>query len=384
MALAANVEDVGFCRITLESDRIAQVERLGPKKPGAAFCSPGFVDIQINGFAGVDFSAPDLEPEALISLLPALWRTGVTSFCPTLITNSHQALARNLMVLEAVRRASPTFDQSVPCYHLEGPYISSGHSHGAHNPAFIRPPDWNEFAELQRAAGGRIGLVTLAPELPGAMDFIRRLRESGLVAAISHTDGTRADVHAAADAGAELSSHLANGCPALLDRHHAPFWAQLSDPRLHASLICDTFHTTPDMVKVIHGAKGAGKCILITDAVHAAGLAPGRYVLVGTEIDLLPDGKVLRADGGSLAGSSLTMNRAVAVFSRFTGVSLAGALCAATVNPARLLKHPGVCRQVAPGQPANLVLFEPGPDRLEIGEVFLAGNRVFNLADGSL
>jgi len=384
MVLEANLADVGFSRITLESDRIARVEWLGPKKAGVVFCSPGLADIQINGFAGVDFAAPDLEPRILISLLPALWRTGVTSFCPTLITNSHEALARNLKVLEAARRASPSFDRSAPCYHLEGPYISRGASRGVHNPAFIRPPDWSEFVELQKAAGGRIGIVTVAPELPGALDFIRRLRANGVAAAISHTDGTRADVHAAADAGAELSSHLGNGCPALLDRHQAPFWAQLADPRLHASLICDTFHTTPDMVQVVYGVKGAEGCILISDAVHPAGQPPGRYVLVGTEIDLLPDGKVVRADGGSLAGSSLTMNRAVAVFMQSAGVSLGSALRCATANPARLLGRPEVCQRIAPGQPASLILFEVGPERLEIRTVYLAGTRVFSQADGSL
>jgi N-acetylglucosamine-6-phosphate deacetylase len=384
MVLEANVLAVGFCQITLESDRIARVERLGPKQAGAVCCSPGLVDIQINGFAGVDFSSPDLEPDAVISLLPALGRTGVTSFCPTLITNSREALARNFEVLETARRTSALFDRSAPCYHLEGPYISGGASRGAHNPAFVRPPDWGEFCELQQAAGGRIGIVTLAPELPGAIDFIRRLKENGVAAAISHTDGAPADVHSAADAGAELSTHLGNGCPALIDRHQAPFWAQLSDSRLHASLICDTIHTTPEMVKVIYGVKGPAKCILISDAVHAAGLPAGRYSLVGTEIDLLAEGKVVRADGGSLAGSALSMNLAVTVFSRFAGVSLTRALRAATTNPARLLKHPRVCERIAPGQPANLILFTPGLDRLEIREVFLAGTRVFSPSGGSL
>jgi len=381
VALEANVVSVGFCRITLKADRIVSVERIDARKQGPAFCCPGFVDIQINGFAGVDFSAPDLEPDVILSLLPALWRTGVTSFCPTLITNSRRALLRNFEILERARRASALFDRAAPCYHLEGPYISGGASRGAHNPAFVRAPDWSEFCELQGAAGGRIGIVTLAPELPGAMDFIRRLRENGVVAAISHTDGARADVHSAADAGAVLSTHLGNGCPALLDRHQAPFWAQLSDPRLYASLICDTFHTTPEMVKAIYGVKGPAKCILITDAVHLAGLPAGRYTLVGTEIELLSDGKVVRADGGSLAGSALSMNRAVTVFSQFAGVSLRAALRAATANPARLLRHPGVCERIAPGQPANLVLFTPGPDRLEIREVYLAGTRVFSSAD---
>jgi N-acetylglucosamine-6-phosphate deacetylase len=166
----------------------------------------------------------------------------------------------------------------------------------------MRSPDWDEFLKLQRAAGGRIGIVTLAPELPGAEEFIRKAQSAGVIVAISHTDGGPDDVHRAAAAGATLNTHLGNGCPEYLHRHRAPLWAQLATESLHASIICDGFHLPPDVVKVIVAVKGIDKCILITDAVHVAQLRPGRYALVGTEIELLPSGQVVRADRVSMAG----------------------------------------------------------------------------------
>jgi N-acetylglucosamine-6-phosphate deacetylase len=371
--IEANLPGEGFARITTNDGVITKVERDGPERPEVAFAAPGLVDIQINGFAGVDFSAADLEVDAAISVLPTLWATGVTSFCPTLITNSIERLERNFRVLENARAASPDFALSVPVYHLEGPYLSPGPSHGAHDPHWMRAPSWDEFDRLQRAAGGNIGIVTLAPELPGALDFIRRARAAGVRVAISHTDGKPEDIHDAIRAGATLSTHLGNGCPEMIHRHLAPLWAQLASDALFASIICDNFHLPSDVVRVIYGMKGPDRCLLVTDAVHVAQLAPGRYSLVGTDIDLLESGKVVRSDGGSLSGSALSLDRAVRNFMDLAGASLRQAVQAASTVPARFLDHPSACRQVVNGQPANLVLFHEDAAGLRIEETLLHG-----------
>jgi N-acetylglucosamine-6-phosphate deacetylase len=373
MEITANLAGKGLAQIEIQGHRIRSLRVMGPTDPERPFASPGFVDIQVNGFAGVDFSDPELEAEKVIGVLPAIWKTGVTTFCVTLITNALETLERNFTVLEEARQRDPRFAATVPCYHLEGPYLSSGASHGAHNPALMRSPNWDEFSRLQRAAGGKIGLVTLAPELPGACDFIRRLRAAGVVVAIGHTDGTPEDIHKAIEAGAELSTHLGNGCPAFIHRHQNPIWAQISSDRLQASLICDGFHLPPDLVRTIYKAKGIGGCILITDAVHVAKLPPGRYSLVGSEIELLPSGQVVTADRQSMAGSALSMNRAITVFQNFVGASLEEVLLPATTNPAKLLRHGGICAQIAPGQPANLVTFRMESSILRIETVFLRG-----------
>ncbi len=366
----------GLVEVEISGERIGGVRALGPFDAGEPFLSPGFVDIQINGFAGVDFSAPDLEPEQAVSVLPALWKTGVTTFLPTLITNTRERLLRNFRALEQARRLDARFARAAAGYHLEGPYLSPGPSHGAHDASLMRAPDWQEFCAFQEAAGNRIRIVTLAPELPGALDFIRRARGAGVVVALGHTDGTPEDIHRAAEAGAQLSVHLGNGCPEFIHRHRAPFWAQLADHRLAASLICDGFHVPPELAQVILRVKGIERIILITDAIHVAGMPPGKYSLVGVPVELLPSGQVVREDRTAMAGSSLSMDRAVAVFMEYAGVSLGEAVRAATLNPARLLGGEGACSEITAGQPASLVMFHVEPSALRVERVVAGGTQV--------
>lgn len=377
MEVIANIAGKGLAQLEAGDARIGLVRALGPIDPERPFVSPGFVDIQVNGFAGVDFSEPTLEPEKAISILPAIWKTGVTAFCPTLVTNSIGRLERNFRVLEQARMLDARFAASVPGYHLEGPYLSPGESHGAHDPALMHVPRWDEFSRVQEAAGGNIAIVTLAPELPGACEFIRRAHDAGVVVAIGHTDGTPEHIHQAIEAGAVLSTHLGNGCPEYIHRHRNPLWAQLASGRLSVSLICDGFHLPRDLVRVAFRAKGENACILITDAIHAATLPPGRYSLVGREVELLPSGQVVTADRQSMAGSTLSMNRAVSVFTEYAEASLQQALRAATYNPGCLLGRGEVCTELAEGQIANLVLFSPAKECLDVKAVVLKGEVVY-------
>ena len=378
MELIANLPEKGLTRVRIQGQKITSVQNMGPLDSQKPYISPGLIDIQLNGFAGIDFCDAGLDPEKVPEILPALWKTGVTTFCPTVITNTQQGLLQCFRALERARRIDPRFAQCAPCYHLEGPYISPGGSRGAHNPNVMRPPDWNEFLKLQDAAEGRIGIVTLAPELPEALEFISRARDAGLVVAMGHTDATPEQIHQGAEAGAQLNTHLGNGCPQLIDRHRTPLWAQLAIDRLSASMICDGFHLPPDLVRVIHRVKGIDRCVLITDAVHVAGLSPGRYKLVDLEIDLLDTGQVVAADRHSMAGSAVSMNRAVKVFMDFAEVTLGRAIRAATANPARLLAKYDMCSEVAEGQPANLTLFRLENYKLEIEKVVLGGNTVYS------
>lgn len=380
MEITANIAGQGLAQIEIHGDQIRSVRAAGPSDPDRPFVSPGFVDLQVNGFAGVDFSSPELDAESAIRILQPVWKTGVTTFCPTLITNTTEHLERNFRVLEDARRLDARFAAMTPCYHLEGPYISPGPSHGAHDPGYMRLPDWEEFQRLQRVAGGRIGIVTLAPELPGAIQFIRHARDSGVVVALGHTDANPEQIHEAIEMGAALSTHLGNGNPQTIDRHGNTLWPQMADDRLSASIICDGFHLPRDLVRVIFRAKGIDRCVLITDAVHVAGLLPGRYSLVGLEIELLPTGQVVMADRRCMAGSALSMNRAISVFQNFAGSSLEEALRAATANPGKLIRRGKICTEIALGQPANLVTFHAGSDFFRIEKVFLQGDLVYSTA----
>jgi len=372
--LTANLAGRGYCEIAWRDGVITAVRRLRAEDAAEPYGSAGFIDIQVNGVAGVDFGDPALTAEAAISTLPALWKSGVTTFCPTVITGSPEGMRRSLLALEEARRRSPDFAECAPCYHLEGPYLSKGPSHGAHNPEFMRDPDWSEFEALQRAAGGRIGIVTMAPELPGAVEFIRRAAAAGVVAALGHTDAQPEQIGRALEAGAVLSTHLGNGCPEYIHRRRSPVWAQLAAEGLSASLICDGFHVTPEFTRVVSGMKGRAGCVLITDSIHVSGMAPGRYELGGMPVELEADGKVAAlGNPGALAGSTLRMNRAIAGFQRMAGVGLDAALDAATLNPARLLARWPVCAAPVPGQPANLALFRPGAGELTVLAAYVRG-----------
>jgi N-acetylglucosamine-6-phosphate deacetylase len=377
MVFIANLPEKGLFSIEMQDGRIGRIESVGLLDDRRPYVSPGFVDIQLNGFAGIDFCDAKLNPVKALTIVPALWKTGVTTFCPTVITNTQENLLKCFRVLEEARRIDPHFAKSAPCYHLEGPYISPGGSRGAHNPEVMRPPCWKEFQELQEAAGGRIGLVTVAPELPGALDFIRQARAAGVAVAMGHTDATPEQIHQGAEAGAQLNTHLGNGCPQMIDRHRTPLWAQLAIDQLSASMICDGFHLPPDLVRVIHRVKGIDRCILITDAVHVAGLSPGRYKLVDLDIELLDTGQVVAMDRHSMAGSAVSMNRAIKVFMDFADVTLGQAIWAATANPSRLLSRYEMCSEIKEGQPANLTLFHVGDDRLVIEKVIMAGETVY-------
>jgi N-acetylglucosamine-6-phosphate deacetylase len=209
------------------------------------------------------------------------------------------------------------------------------------------------------------------------LDFIRKATAAGVVVAISHTDAGPEQIHQAADAGATLSTHWGNGCPQRIHRHNNPLWAQLAIDSLSVSLICDGFHLPPDVVKVAARVKGIDKCILTTDATHVANMPPGRYSIVGTEIELLPSGQVVTVDGRCMAGSSVTMDRSVSIFMRFAEMSLNQAIQAATGNAARLIGRNGVCSRVATDEPANLVLFGLEGQSLKIETVIFRGRTVY-------
>ena len=376
--MRANIAGVGYKEIAWRDGRLSRASGIGPIRPGEPYCSPGLVDLQINGIAGVDFGGADLTPKAVLRVLAPIFASGVTTFCPTVITNTHESLCRSFRVLEEARRISHEFDYAVPCYHLEGPYLSAGESRGAHNPEWMRDPSDKEFAALQKAAGGRIGIVTIAPERPGAARFIKKWTETGVIFAIGHTDCEAADIERAIKAGARLSTHLGNGCPERIHRHRSPIWAQLASEKLAASLICDGFHLTPEFTRIVYRLKGCHNSILITDSTHVNGLAPGWHQLGGMPVQLHESGRVdALGNPGSLAGSTLRLDRAVLELKKAADISLYEALDTASRNPARLLRRDDVCRSLDAGQPANLVVFQPSRHGLKILKTYLRGEQVW-------
>jgi N-acetylglucosamine-6-phosphate deacetylase len=348
----------GVSEVTIEGEQIVS---LCPASPASAppdlVIAPGFIDIQINGYGGLSFGTPDTTPEVLDYVVRAQRGIGVLFICPTVCTTSHENTIHALRMLTEARR-NPELAHAVPCYHLEGPYIGKEDGpRGAHPLPHVRPPDWDEFRRFQDAAEGKIGIITLGPEHPGAIPFIERLVESGVIAAIGHTGATPEQIRDAVAAGARLSTHLGNGSHARIDRHPNYIWEQLAADELCASIIADGHHLPPSVVKSMVRAKGVDRTILVSDAVAAAGLSPGVYPAEGREIEVLPNGRVQMKGTPYLAGSGLILSEGIGNTVRFAGVSLAEAVQMATRNPATLLGLGDTLGTVAPGREANLVLF---------------------------
>jgi N-acetylglucosamine-6-phosphate deacetylase len=293
---------------------------------------PGFFDLQVNGFAGVDFNDPRATPEDLRRALAALRATGVTRLLPTLITGTFDDFAT------CAQRLVRLGDAAVAGLHMEGPYIAAAEGpRGAHPLAHVRAAAVDDFRRRQDAAEGRIVLVTLAPEVAGALELIGYLVAQKICVAIGHTAATPAQIRAAVRAGATLSTHLGNGCAQLLPRHPNFIWEQLAADELVASFIVDGHHLPAATVKVMVRAKTPARSILVTDAMAAAGCPPGRYRIGGAEVELSAAGRVAAPGASNLAGSALTLPVAVANAVRFTGLPLAEVLPLATAQPAALL-----------------------------------------------
>ena len=316
----------------------------------------GLVDIQVNGFGGIDYNSPDITADRVLESIAALRATGVTRVLPTLITGSLERFERCAKVLASIG------DPAVAGIHMEGPYISPvDGARGAHPREHTRAATRDDFARRQEAAGGRIVLVTLAPEVPGAVELTAHLAESGVQVAIGHTDAAPAAIREAISAGATLSTHLGNGCAAVLPRHPNVIWEQLAADELHASIIVDGHHLPPSTVKAIAKAKGPLRTILTTDAIAAAGCPEGVYRIGDVEVEIGPDRRPSLRGTPFLAGSALSMDAAIGNMVRFTGLALSEVLNMASAVPAAYL---GI-------SPAGMVSGEWDPEAcvLEITDV---------------
>jgi N-acetylglucosamine-6-phosphate deacetylase len=293
---------------------------------------PGFFDLQVNGFAGVDFNSPAATGEQVAGALAALRAIGVTRLLPTLITSSLEHFSRCAKTLLDLHAPA------IAGIHMEGPYISLADGpRGTHPRAYVRAASMDDFRHRQEAAEGRIVLVTLAPEVDGALTLTEQLAASGIRVAVGHTAASPEQVRDCVRAGATLSTHLGNGCANLLPRHPNFLWEQLAADELSAGFIVDGHHLSPATVKAMIRAKTPSRSFLVTDATAAAGCQPGRYVLGDVTVELSAEGRVSEVGAPWLAGSALQMNNAVANTVKFTGLPLEEALCMASTRPAKLM-----------------------------------------------
>jgi N-acetylglucosamine-6-phosphate deacetylase len=364
--------------VTVEGETIGSVTPT--REPvGDCFLIPGLFDIQVNGYAGADFNLGAwggagevrFDPQAIVARLA---EAGVTRLCPTVTTNSREAMRDALALLAQLCQEEAGLEEAIAGFHVEGPFISPDDGpRGAHPRSHVRLPDWDEFRAFQDAACGRIRIVTLAPELPGALSFLEKLVETGVVGAIGHSAAEPETIRDAVSAGATLSTHLGNGARATLPRHPNFLWEQLASDRLSASVIADGHHLPASTLKVFVRAKTPARIILTSDAVSLGGLPPGTYA--GGRYAIESSGRVVTTGTPYLAGAGFLLDTGIAFAAHSTDLGWAGAVRCASENPAQLL---GLNADLTVGNRADLarVRFgESGP--LEVLKTVRAGKVIF-------
>ena len=359
-------------------DQTVDAVRPSTAKP-EVYLSPGWIDVQVNGFAGVDYNSGSTSQEEIARSIEVLFSTGVTRFYPTVITGGPDEM---LSALDNLARAKERLagGEAMDGFHVEGPHISPDDGpRGAHPRQWVRPPDVEEFHRWQEAARGCIRLVTLAPEWPQAPRYIEALTAAGVVISIGHTNATGAQIADAVSAGASMSTHLGNGAHQVLHRHPNYIWEQLAEDRLAASFIVDGIHLPASFLKTALRAKQLQRSVLVTDASSPAGAKPGRYSLGEQLVDLTPDNRVVLAGQDRLAGSALRMDHGVQNLMKLVGLSLPDAVTMATTNPARVGAVPGRRNGIAAGDRADFVVFrfDPQTRDIQVDATYVSGRRVF-------
>ncbi|SHE55898.1 N-acetylglucosamine-6-phosphate deacetylase [Streptoalloteichus hindustanus] len=309
---------------------------------------PGFVDIHCHGGGGASFGSAD--PEQVAAAVAAHQRHGTTTLLASLVTEPIPELSRQVAVLAELAE-----DGLVAGVHLEGPFLAAARC-GAHDPAILRPPARADVQALLDAGRGAVRMCTLAPELEGAVEAVRQLVDHGAIAAVGHTDAVEAQVRPAVDAGATVATHLFNGMRPLHHREPGPIGALLDDERVTVELICDLVHLAPTVVRLAARHAGAGRTVLVTDAISATGAGDGSYRLGELEVTVA-NGEPRLADG-SLAGSTLTMDVAFRNLVLACGLDVVDAVAAAATRPAALLGLAERTGAVRAGLDADLVLLD--------------------------
>ncbi|GAA1759411.1 N-acetylglucosamine-6-phosphate deacetylase [Nonomuraea bangladeshensis] len=351
--------------LTIEDGRITHVGQGSAPGPGLALGGrhvvPGFVDVHNHGGAGGSFPTGDLDQARTAVALHR--RHGTTTTMASLVSDAPEVLARAAAAL-----AELCEEGLLAGIHFEGPYIARGRC-GAHDPAALREPSPQEFAELVKAGRGHVRMLTIAPELPRALDTIRLAVAEGVIAAIGHTEADYDLTIAGIEAGASLATHLYNAMPQLGHRAPGPIAALLDDERVTVELINDGVHVHPAMLRLAYEVAGPGRTVLVTDAMSAAGLGDGDYRLGSMRVRV-DDGVARLAEGGSIAGSTLTMDVAFRRAVRELGLSLPDAVQVTSLTPARVLGLAGSIGSIAVGKAADLVVLSPD---LEVDAVMKDG-----------
>lgn len=352
-------------------------------EPGACttlpIIAPGLVDLQINGYGGMDLNESNLSADTVSDITRALFKEGITSFFPTLITNSNEAIEYGLRQISGCCIRDDLASRCIPGIHLEGPFISMDDgARGAHPRSHVKPPDWALFQKWQGVSNGAIRILTLSPEWPNSLDFIHRCVGSGVTVSIGHTAASPERIHEAVVSGATMSTHLGNGSHTMLPRHENYLWEQLGDDGLWASFIADGFHLPTSFLKMALRTKGE-RSMLVSDAVALSGMPPGEYTsTIGERVVMTPQGKLhLAGNEQILAGSAQMLPWGISFLVRNWLTTLAEAWVMSSLRPAEFMNLPSR-RGLVVGAPADIVTFEWNGSRIHILQTVKHGKCVYS------
>jgi len=285
---------------------ITSMQEMKAEPPSEVWLAPSLVDLQINGYAGVDFQRDGLTADQLLTATGGLRKAGCAKFLLTLVTDEWTRLVNRLRHLRRLRSASLELKNAIAGWHVEGPFLSSEPGfHGAHNPEFMLDPTTDKIRELRSITESEPLLITLAPERNGAFDAIALAVSLGIRVSLGHTNASSDVLQQAVRAGATGFTHLGNACPQQLDRHDNILWRVLDATGLTVSLIPDRIHVSPSLLRLVHRALPGDSIYYTTDAMAAAGAPPGRYTIGALEVEVGPDQIVRQPDKSNYAGSAL-------------------------------------------------------------------------------
>jgi len=372
-------DNTTYVEIKVNNGIIESISAKDPdkQKEGKIYIAPGLIDTQVNGYASVSYNRDGLTKEGVVKVTKAMWKEGVTTFFPTIVTNSSELITRNLQILVDALKNEPELSHSMPGFFLEGPYISPFDGfRGAHTREWVRRPDWEEFSSFYNTAEGKIIQVGLAPEIEGMMDFIKKCREKGIVVSLAHHNGSPEQIEEAVQLGASVSTHLGNGCANMIHRHNNPLWPQLANDKLTPSIIADGHHLRKEELQTFFKVKGADNLMLVSDATELAGMPAGTYQWNGKEVVMTEDGMLKYPAQNVLAGASFPVKKGIENMMHLAGCTLEEAITMTSKTPAKVygLKDRGELRE---GLSADMVIFSLEGNEVIIQKTILQGKVVY-------
>lgn len=379
-----NEEEHTICRDCITGETVAlrfaegnlmNISRTEGRADNPLFLGPGLIDLQINGVNGIDFNNPAIKEEDIKEATYFLLSQGVTSFFPTVITNSDENICKILGTIDSACTSDALVGNCIRGIHLEGPFLSAEPgAKGAHNETYIKAPDWQLFQTYQKAAGGRIKIITMAPEWEGACSFIEKCRSEKVVVSIGHSMANTAQIRQAVKAGATMCTHLGNAVPLLLPRHPNILWDLLAAEELYACVIGDGIHVPDNFIRVVKKNKGSAT-LLVSDATCFAGMPPGEYQnhIGGTVIVDAEKRVSLKSTPGLLAGAAMTLLENVVTLVDHNVATIGEAWQMASVNVANFLS--AMDETFCAGN--DFVLFQLNGNNIQVTRVIKDGKIVF-------